>query len=184
MDFLKNQEVEKEKKHLKELQTEKELARRDELTGTKNKTAFSELEKSVQGNIEGGLDYLPFGFAVCDINDLKKVNDTQGHKAGDEYIKASAKLLCDTFVHSPVFRIGGDEFVIFLRSDDYINRRKLIADLKQTVINNQKSGQGPVIAIGTADYNQDTDSNVNDVFERADEAMYENKRWIKGGDVR
>lgn len=127
---------------------------------------------------------MPFGFAVCDINDLKKVNDTQGHKAGDEYIKASAKLLCDTFVHSPVFRIGGDEFVIFLRSDDYINRRKLIADLKQTVINNQKSGQGPVIAIGTADYNQDTDSNVNDVFERADEAMYENKRWIKGGDVR
>ena len=36
---------------------------------------------------------------LCDINDLKKVNDTQGHKAGDEYIKASAKLLCDTFVH-------------------------------------------------------------------------------------
>jgi diguanylate cyclase (GGDEF)-like protein len=177
-------EVEKEKEHLKALQTEKELARRDELTGTKNKTAFAELEKSVQGNIEGGLDYLPFGFAVCDINDLKKVNDTQGHKAGDEYIKASAKLLCDTFVHSPVFRIGGDEFVIFLRSDDYTNRRKLIADLKQTVINNQKSGQGPVIAIGTADYNQDTDSNVNDVFERADEAMYENKRWLKGGDVR
>jgi len=177
-------EVEKEKEHLKELQTEKELARRDELTGTKNKTAFAELEKSIQGNIEGGLDYLPFSFAVCDINDLKKVNDTQGHKAGDEYIKASAKLLCDTFVHSPVFRIGGDEFVIFLRSDDYINRRKLIADLKQTVLNNQKSGKGPVIAIGTADYNKDTDSNVNDVFERADEAMYENKRWLKGSDVR
>ena len=177
-------EVEKEKEHLKALQTEKELARRDELTGTKNKTAFAELEKSVQGNIEGGLDYLPFGFAVCDINDLKKVNDTQGHKAGDEYIKASAKLLCDTFVHSPVFRIGGDEFVIFLQSDDYTNRRKLIANLKQTVLNNQKNGSGPVIAIGTADYSPDTDANVNDVFERADEAMYENKRWLKGGDVR
>lgn len=177
-------EVEKEKEHLKELQTEKELARRDELTGTKNKTAFAELEKSVQGNIEGGLDYLPFGFAVCDINDLKKVNDTQGHKAGDEYIKASAKLLCDTFVHSPVFRIGGDEFVIFLRSDDYTNRRKLVADLKKKILENQKTGQGSVIAIGTADYSPETDSSVNDVFERADEAMYENKRWLKGGDVR
>lgn len=177
-------EVKKEKEHLKALNTEKELARRDELTGTKNKTAFAELEKSIQGNIDNGLDYLPFAFAVCDLNDLKKINDTKGHIAGDEYIKAAAKLLCDTFVHSPVFRIGGDEFVIFLRSEDYINRRKLVADLKQKILNNQKTGEGPVIAIGTADYSPDTDANVNEVFERADDAMYENKRWLKGSDVR
>ena len=43
------------------------------------------------------MDYLPFGLV-----------------AGDEYSKASAKLLCDIFDHSPVFRVGGDEFVVFL----------------------------------------------------------------------
>ena len=87
-----NDEVKKEKQHLKALNTEKELARRDELTGIKNKTAYNELEKSVQSNIDNGMDYLPFGLVVCDTNDLKKINDSQGHVAGDEYIKQSAKL--------------------------------------------------------------------------------------------
>ena len=53
---------------------EKELARRDELTGTKNKTAYAELEKNIQSNIDNGIEYLPFAIAVCDINFLKKVN--------------------------------------------------------------------------------------------------------------
>lgn len=49
-------------------------------------------------------------------------DQAQGHAAGDEYLKASAKLLCDIFVHSPVFRIGGDEFVVFLRGSDYADK--------------------------------------------------------------
>ena len=77
-------EVKREKQHLKALNTEKELARRDELTGVKNKTAYTELEKSVQSNIDNGLDYLPFAIVVCDANNLKRINDTRGHVAGDE----------------------------------------------------------------------------------------------------
>ena len=82
---------ESEKQHLKALNTEKELARRDELTGVKNKTAYKELEKSVQSNIDNGMDYLPFGLVVCDTNDLKRINDTKGHAAGDEYLKKCTK---------------------------------------------------------------------------------------------
>ena len=142
-----SKEVKKEKQHLKALNTEKELARRDELTGIKNKTAYTELEKSVQTNIDNGMDYLPFGLVVCDANDLKKINDTKGHAAGDDYIRKSSKLLCDTFVHSPVFRIGGDEFVVFIRGDDYSNREKLMKELHEHVQKNLQSGKGPVVPV-------------------------------------
>jgi len=62
-----------------------------------------------------GLGEAPeFGVIGCDVNGLKKINDTLGHKAGDEYICAACKMLCEYFKHSPVFRIGGDEFVVIL----------------------------------------------------------------------
>ena len=172
-------EVKREKQHLKALKTEKELARRDELTGTKNKTAYKELEASVQSNIDSGMDYLPFALIVCDANDLKKINDTQGHVAGDEYIKAAAKMLCDIFVHSPVFRVGGDEFVVFLRSSDYTSRLELMEKLRNQVLENKNSGNGPVLASGLAEYNPDSDSRVTEVLDRADREMYEDKQRLK-----
>lgn len=172
-------EVKKEREHLRALNTEKELARRDELTGVRNKTAFSELEQSVQSNIESGMNYLPFAIAICDLNDLKKINDTMGHKAGDEYIRTSAELLCEIFDHSPVFRIGGDEFAIFLSGDDYAARNQLIHKLHQVALSNRDRHDGPVIAVGMAEYNPVSDSNVTDIFDRADRLMYADKRELK-----
>ena len=174
-----DEEVKKEKQHLKALNIEKELARRDELTGVKNKTAYHELEKSVQSNIDNGMDYLPFGLVVCDTNDLKKINDSQGHVEGDEYIKQSAKLLCDIFVHSPVFRIGGDEFIVFLRGSDYSNKEALMKTLQNRVWENKKSNSGPVLASGFAEFTPGKDSMVTQIFDRADKAMYKNKRDLK-----
>ncbi|SCX97390.1 GGDEF domain-containing protein [Butyrivibrio sp. INlla14] len=175
-----DEEIQKEKQHLKELKTEKELARRDELTGVKNKNAYKELEGSIQGNMDNGMDYLPYGLIVCDANNLKKINDTMGHAAGDEYIKACAKLLCNIFVHSPVFRVGGDEFTVFLRGDDYYNKEELIDKLRSQVLEDQKTGSGPVLASGVGIYQPGKDLVVNDVFERADKEMYENKQMLKG----
>ncbi len=172
-------EVRKEREHLRALNTEKELARRDELTGTKNKTAYLELEHSVQNNLDNGMDYLPFAIAVCDVNDLKKVNDNEGHKAGDDYIKEAARILCNIFDHSPVFRIGGDEFVIFLRGDDYTAREDLMSQLRETVMANAISEKGPVIASGMSEFVPGKDTTVSAVFERADNMMYEDKRQLK-----
>ena len=171
--------IKKEKQQLKALNTEKELARRDELTGVKNKTAFHELEKAVQTNIDNGMDYLPFALVVCDGNNLKKINDTLGHVAGDEFIKKSAKLLCNTFLHSPVFRIGGDEFVVFLRGDDYSNRDVLLKSFRTQVLENKKSESGPVVASGIAEFIPEKDTLVSDIFDRADKAMYKNKLELK-----
>jgi len=172
-------EVQREKQQLKALKTEKELARRDELTGIKNKTAYLELEESVQGNIDNGLDYLDFALVVCDANNLKQINGTLGHAAGDEYIKASARVLCDIFVHSPVFRVGGDEFAVFLRGNDYASRHELMDKLRSQVLENNKSGTGVVLAAGMSEYIPDSDSLVSDIFERADKQMYEDKQKLK-----
>ena len=174
-----NEEVQKEKAYLRAINSEKELARRDELTGIKNKIAYGELEKSVQSNIDNHMDYLPFAILVCDLNDLKLVNDTEGHSAGDEYIKAAAVMLCHIFCHSPVFRIGGDEFVVFLRGSDYPIREELLARLKLQVIENIGVKGAPILAAGMSDYIPETDVKMTDVFERADNLMYENKRKLK-----
>ena len=174
-----NDEVLKEKQHLKELRNEKELARRDELTGVKNKTAYKEMEEAVQGNIDSGMDYLTFALVVCDANNLKQINDTQGHVTGDEYIKASARLLCDVFVHSPVFRVGGDEFVVFLQGNDYSARHDLMDKLRSRVLENKRLGAGVILASGLSEYNPDVDRYVSDIFERADKEMYEDKQKLK-----
>lgn len=172
-------EVQREKQQLRALKTAKELARRDELTGVKNMTAYKELEKSVQWNIDNGMDYLDFGLIVCDANNLKKINDTQGHTAGDEYIKESARLICDIFAHSPVFRVGGDEFVVFLRGYDYASRHELMDRLRAQVRENKQAGTGVILSAGMSEYRPEIDSFVSDIFDRADKEMYEDKQRLK-----
>ena len=125
------------------------------------------------------MDYLPFGLVVCDANNLKTINDTQGHAAGDEYIKASARLLCDIFVHSPVFRVGGDEFVVFLQGSDFAEKENLMKKLRDQVLENKETGSGPILASGMAEYAPQIDNFVTEIFERADKEMYENKQDLK-----
>ena len=175
-------EVRKEREHLKALNSEKELARRDDLTGTKNKTAYLELTRSIQDNIDSGINYLTFAIVVCDINGLKLINDTEGHQAGDEYIQACASLICHVFAHSPVFRIGGDEFVVFVRGEDYAFKAQLFEKLRNEVLANRGSHGKPVIASGMSAYDAAVDKGVSEVFDRADAMMYENKRELKSGD--
>ncbi len=176
-------EVRKEREHLRALNSEKELARRDDLTGTKNKTAYLELTRSIQDNIDSGISYLTFAIVVCDINGLKQVNDTLGHQAGDEYIKSCASLICHIFAHSPVFRIGGDEFVVFIRGEDYAYKSQLFEMLRKEVLANRGVRGKPVIASGMSAYDPISDKGVTDVFERADAEMYENKRDLKNGET-
>jgi diguanylate cyclase (GGDEF)-like protein len=173
----RDEDVRREQEHLAALSMANEMARRDELTRTNNKTAYQEAEKELQKQIEAGCD--PFGIVVCDINGLKAINDTEGHKAGDAYIKASGMLICRVFQHSPVFRIGGDEFAVILKGEDYENRERLLSELKQQTEDNLHNGKGPVAASGIAEYRPHEDSTVGDVFNRADSRMYEDKLRLK-----
>ena len=167
---------EREQEH--ELFTARMAANTDSLTGVKSKHAYVDLETSMNLRIEEGTSQ-DFCIAVCDVNGLKLINDTQGHKAGDEYIRSACMLICEHFKHSPVFRIGGDEFVSILVGQDYINRTQLVEALDKRCVENAVNG-GVVIAVGASDYNRKTDSAVSQVFERADALMYKRKKELKG----
>ena len=173
----RDEDVRREQEHLAALSIANEMARRDELTHTKNKTAYQEMEKELQRLIEEGGE--TFGIVVCDINGLKVINDTEGHKAGDEYIRNSCKLICRIFHHSPVFRIGGDEFAVILRGQDFVNRENLLFTLRRQVEENTRIGEGPIVASGLAEYQPVVDHSVEDVFNRADGLMYADKTRLK-----
>ena len=172
----REKDVRREQEQLAALFMANEMARRDELTGTKNKTAYQEIEKELQNQIAEG--NASFGIVICDINGLKVINDTEGHKAGDNYIIASCKLICRFFHRSPVFRIGGDEFVVILRDQDYLNRESLVTALRRQAEENIRIGEGPAVATGLAVYQPD-DQSVEAVFNRADSDMYQDKARLK-----
>ena len=119
-----------------------------------------------------------FAIAICDVNGLKAINDTLGHEAGDAYIKEGCMLICHKFDHSPVFRIGGDEFVAILKGRDYENREELEGSFRQMIDENQRNGK-VVVASGMAIYTPGSDESYNDVFKRADEMMYKRKQELK-----
>lgn len=152
-------------------------ANRDELTGVKNKRAYAQAEMELNEQI-GEKTNPPFAVVVCDINGLKSVNDTQGQNAGDDYIKSACHIICDTFKHSPVFRVGGDEFTVLLKGSDYDHRKQLMQSLSIISLEHIQSGK-VTMASGISDFNAMQDTNVQDVFERADSAMYENKKRFK-----
>lgn len=157
-----------------ELGAIKVQANRDALTGVKNRQAYLEAEKDLNEAIELGVSQ-PFALVVCDLNDLKNINDTLGHRAGDQYIRSACSIICNIFKHSPVFRIGGDEFAVILRNSDYENRMELMRELEEK---NQASGT-VIVASGMAEYIAGTDFRAAEVFERADRAMYRNKENLK-----
>ena len=173
----REEDVRREKEYLEALSLANQMARRDELTGTKNKLAYQEMEKELQKHIgEGGAS---FGIVICDINNLKTVNDTVGHRAGDDYIRKSSQMICRIFSHSPVYRIGGDEFCVVLRGQDFNSRESLLSTLRRRAEENIRIGEGPVVASGLAEYLQEKDSRVEAVFNRADAQMYEDKERLK-----
>ena len=153
------------------------MANTDPLTGVKSKHAYAEKEAQLNAEIEEKTRQ-PFALAVCDVNGLKLVNDTRGHKAGDEYIRAASRLICEVFQHSPVYRIGGDEFLVILEGRDLENSASLIEQANQKVEDNIRR-KDVSVAIGMAAYVPESDATMHAVFERADAVMYRRKKELK-----
>lgn len=149
----------------------------DSMTGVKNKNAWLVKEKELNKGIsEGNIE--EFAVVVCDVNGLKKINDTYGHKAGDEYIQAACQMVCDIFQHSPVYRVGGDEFTIILSGRDYAIKEDLMTTLHDLSAAHITAG-GAVVSGGLSDFVKGQDRSTHDVVQRADEKMYEEKQLLK-----
>ena len=167
-----------EKKAEQERDEAKTIALTDPLTGVKSKHAFLMKQQQIDASIkEGRAD--AFAIVACDVNGLKVINDTLGHKAGDEYIRSAGRMICDIFQHSPVYRTGGDEFVVILCERDYFIRKELVLALHDRSVEHISTRE-VVISGGLSDYQAGVDTSFHDVFERADELMYEEKKLLKG----
>ena len=158
-----------------------EQAMKDGLTHVGNKAAYElAVEKIAVEMMQPGYE---FGVAMIDLNYLKRINDTYGHEVGDMAIKSLCAIICDVFSHSPVYRIGGDEFVVIVKNRDYENADFLLEKARQLL-----DGDGIDVApyeavsaaVGYAVY-EDSDSEYQDVFRRADNDMYQNKKKMHGG---
>ncbi|MDO4806544.1 MAG: GGDEF domain-containing protein [Coriobacteriales bacterium] len=165
------------------------LAHRDALTGIRNKLAYNrEIQRLNEALLEER--QTSFGIAIVDLNDLKTINDTYGHDCGDMSIRRVSSLICTVFEHSPVFRIGGDEFAIVLRGHDYQNIAELAREFREAVEPLKKDDTRDLdpwervsAAIGYALYDAEQDTNADDVCRRADKDMYQHKAQMKGKDT-
>ena len=154
----------------------------DALTSVRNKGAFSAALDDLQTQMDGNT-IQPFAVGMFDCDDLKTINDRYGHDKGDQYLKTACRLICRVFQHSPVFRVGGDEFAVILKNDDYRNRAELVSRFVEAARESSASAANRWdevhVAVGIAEYDPQNDGAVIDIVRRADKIMYANKRARK-----
>ena len=170
--------------HTKEHITD--LSRRanvDALTSVRNKGAFTAFIEEMQKTMEEKPEASEFAIGIFDCDDLKSINDRYGHDKGDVYLKTASRLICKVFQHSPVFRIGGDEFAAILQNDDLKNMEGLLAQFEERKNEITGSAVQPWeqahISVGIAQFDPEKDSGVTDTVRRADQMMYKHKKASK-----
>ena len=156
-----------------------QLASTDSMTGCRNRAAYIEyMEHSQKKNIANCSE---MSFLVCDVNNLKIINDQYGHTHGDQAIITCGSLLRQQFSDiGYTYRIGGDEFVVIISnaSDEIIDQK--ITTLYQQVSKHNDHFSFPFyISIGLATVNTLIDRNLQDTFDRADQKMYVMKKAMK-----
>ena len=176
--FDEDAQIRQEQAFVHDLSVAKKMATIDALTGVKNKYAYTQWEERIDAQIGRG-EQEPFAVVVCDINNMKEVNDRYGHKEGDECIRRNCKRICDIFDHSPVFRVGGDEFVVLLKGEDYRRREELMEEINSIPQDPSGVEVGDIISAGMVEYRKDAHFSMLSVFEEADMAMYQRKQALK-----
>lgn len=144
----------------------------DELTGLYNRRAFdNEIEELQNGKMDKNLAILSM-----DVNELKIVNDTKGHPAGDEMLVGAAYCMKRALsAYGKVFRTGGDEFNAIIHADE-AQLLKIRSDFEDTV----QAWSGKLVdqisvSIGSATLSDSSDKSLNELIAIADARMYEDK---------
>ena len=184
--IVMQQRIIRAKKEVEESQHQMDVLNRrvfvDALTSVRNKGGFNECIQSLQEQLDRK-EQPEFGIVILDCDNLKQINDQYGHEKGDIYLQTASHLICRVYDHSPVFRIGGDEFAVVLQNEDYQNREALAElfekDAEQIRASAENKWEQVSVAMGMAEYDLRTDTFVDDVVRRADITMYENKRARK-----
>ena len=163
-----------------------QLAYADSLTSVHNRSAFDIAMKELDRQIETG-EQPEFAIAMFDCDNLKEINDEFGHDKGNVYLRNSCNLICLVFAHSEIYRIGGDEFVAILKSEDYYDREALLAAFRKKSVEiaafAKEGWESISVSVGIATYDPHIDHNANDVLTHADHLMYTDKRAKKKKNV-
>lgn len=156
----------------------RDLAYSDSLTGVENRNSYDQrVEELLEKKTKKTLAVI-----MCDVNNLKQMNDIEGHHVGDQLIQASAEIICDSFgVYGTVYRVGGDEFRVLIEdnnaSECYRQGRRAFHEKMRHY--NQHYPFKISIAHGVAYCVNITKEGIERAEQEADQAMYENKRYIK-----
>ncbi len=181
---LLEKEIELQKSQLELKEVYHKMAYTDTMTNLKNRTAFEE-KKEVLNNIcksNGSLSCLSM-----DLNNLKEINDFYGHNAGDELLIAFSNILKKSFANlEDIYRIGGDEFILFLIGIPRDEVKNEIRNLKREIC--QYNSQHKIkidVAMGLVSMNDKDNKdiknikNIHSIITDADAKMYKNKKRMK-----
>lgn len=156
------------------LQLEREMSRRDPLTGIFNSREFrAQLGQELQR--ADRLSY-PISLMYIDLDNFKQVNDTRGHSAGDEQLKRIAQVIGGIIRKTDLFaRLGGDEFALFLPNVDRASVKYVVKKVEEAVSREMTALASPVtLSIGVVTFHSPPLS-VDDLLNKADALMYRAK---------
>jgi len=180
-DFLKKpftvKELTARAKHVKIVEEMRNLALRDELTGLYNRRGFFTLiehQLKLAKRKKTGMFLL-----YADLDDLKSINDTWGHREGDVALIETAKILRKNYRESDIIaRIGGDEFVVFPAGTSDDDSEKILGRLYNAFLHHRLQhtpGYKLSISAGVSLYHPDTPCSIDELLALGDKSMYERK---------
>ena len=179
VDYIKDITVIKKEKEIAENDAKDAL--HDSLTCVGSKIAYTKKVADMDAKLtQPGTE---FAIVMVDVNFLKTINDSYGHVSGDMYLTGCCNVICNIYKHSPVYRVGGDEFVVILSGEDYRNRAARLEQMRDSFEKSYaNTDTSPWLrysdASGMAEYTAD-DADVESVYKRADKEMYEEKARFK-----
>lgn len=145
------------------------ISTHDYLTGLHNRGYFEKYLESIDVK-----DNLPISVIIGDVNGLKLVNDSLGHKRGDQLLVQIANLLKEAFPNNMVARWGGDEYVIVLPKTNQNKVEKLFNRTNDLFVNAKNIVIPPSISMGYYTKTKISD-NMEDILRLAEERMYRTK---------
>ena len=142
-------------------------AKHDHLTRMKNRSGLYEKVEAIDKS-------KPLGYLSFDMNDLKVINDTYGHEAGDKYITSLSDILLERYGEEACYRMGGDEFLVLL----YNPENAITVMREEKSLQEELTKRNLSCAIGSY-YTNDLKKGFDYHLNKADEIMYKNKAAMK-----
>ena len=176
LQLLHNKWLEMVRTHANKIDSLQKKAHIDPLTGAYNRYKLDETIRQEEKRLSRNTNLPPYSIIICDIDDFKKINDSYGHLLGDEILKAFAnRIKSNIREYDMLFRWGGEEFVIFLPQTSCKEAIKVAHKLQKIIEQNPINDIAVTCSFGVSG-KKDRKEEINEIFKRADEALYKAKK--------